>query len=403
MPPRLVVGLTLALLAVPLTGCLAGDDGDQGVQPTTQNDTAEPELSGSTGQGQAANETLRYADVEANRSVIWRNSSFTTEESCLGGGCITSVVTGNQTTEHTVDLASLAPPSVPVQLEANLTYPTTAGFPTAAMTLGLATPATLYAHERSSGIGEAGLETTLVRTSGQPLLLNVSAGLAEPDGTDYTLRVSVTTFPDRIPAGVPTAVDLGGRTGPVVASASGQEASRLTVWGPDDRSLGTYNVTAGSPVELPDGSGNGATVIMVAGQQPSVALSTTDGGTLDALPLQLELGDAHDTTGPPGGVTWAFEVPSTPLAAGFYMRDEPGGSMDHAWSAVVTSSRGQVVEASRQGIVFSLAEPTGEGATQVFLSEPGQVTLAAGTYEGTFEHDGAARVSVGGAWLTYER
>lgn len=397
MPSRLVVCLMLALLAVPLTGCLDRDDGAQEVRPTGQDDMAQPGAPSSTGQGPTASQALRYADIEANRSILWRNGSFTTEESCLGGGCITYVVTGNQTTTHPVDLASLAPPGVPAKVHANLTYPTTAGVPTAAMTLGLATPATLYGHQESSGIGEAGLEATLVRASSQPLLLNVSAGLAEPDGTDYTLRVSVTTFPDRIMAGVPTAVELGSSSGPAVASVVGDDRAWIMVWDSDDTFLAGYNLTADEPVELPNATGADAPVVLVGPRGRAVHLTGAD-GHLRALGMSTVFGEATDVTGPPGEVTWTFEVTRAPLAAGVYLGGDAPAAAETGWSATVRSPEGQVVEASRQGVLIS-----GGGSPSVHLGGLGGQMFTPGTYEGTFEHDGIAGRSVGGAWLTYER
>lgn len=397
MSPRLVVCLMLALLTVSLTGCLGGGGGGQGAQPTAQDDTAEPGLAGSTDQGPTANQTLRYAEAEANRSILWRNGSFSTEESCLGGGCLTSLVTGNQTTEHPVDLASLAPPGVPAKVQANLTYPTTAGFPTAAMTLGLATPATLYEHQASSGIGEAGLEATLVRTSSQPLLLNVSAGLAEPDGTDYTLRVSVTTFPDRILAGVPTAVELGPSSGPAVASVVGDDRARIMVWDGDDTFLGGYNLTAEEPVKLPNATGADAPVVLVGPRGRAVHLSGAD-GQLRALGLTTVLGEATDATGQPGEVTWSFEIPRAPLAAGFYLHSNAPAAAETGWSATVRSPEGRVIEASHQGVLIS-----GGGSASVYLGGLGGQMFTPGIYDGTFEHDGLAGRSVGGVWVTYER
>ncbi len=403
MVARRTVSLVLVLLVMPLTGCLGGSDGTE-TQPTSQANGTTPGGTGRSPAATDANATLAYRPAELDATVLWRNGSFSTQESCLGGGCLTYLATGNDTTQHTVDLTERIPPGVPARIEAQASHGTgPGGSPTATMSLLLATPATVYTEDGSSGIAGATLNATLARTSDQAVLLNVSAGLAEPDGTEYTLRVQVEPMAGSVPSAVPTAVTLSDQDQGVVASGPEDRETTLMAWGPDDSFLGTYNVTGRTALGLPNGSGPGAYVLLVGGQEANVTLSAPGGGTLEVLDLRIELGEPHEATGPPGDLTWSFQPSGVPLAAGFYVRFDPGAGIYTPWSGQVRSPHGPVAEAWTGGIGLNLDSPNGDGTTSVHLGDPADPDLAHGTYEGSFEHNGTARVSVGGAWLTYER
>lgn len=411
MDARLAACLCLALVTVPLAGCvgpLADDDPGNSAEPVQGTDAdGGPDRQGRADASDAGTAgptdlvPLTYTGIDAPVSrTQWANGTFQAQESCLGGGCLQDAVLGTDPTEHRTDVTETIPAGVPVDVRLDLSYDRgLAGFLSAWIN---ATGATFYAYDAETDGTEQTVTATLVRSETGTVSAVVDAGSADPQGTDYALRVHVSANRSLVAPGVPVAVDLTADQGPLLVD-SRVNASELTVvaWGPDDQVI-QRSVDADGPVEiaLPDPGSRDRLVVAVWGAEATVLQAPVDDpARLQALTLSHQLGDPTALE-PAQGTSFTFDQPTVPYGIGLYVRTDPPGHVSGQIEATLTSPNGTVATTDEIGGIII----TSDGYTSWLGWAPANHTaVVPGIYEATFDYEVAANMEAGTVVVTFDR
>lgn len=398
MPRLHALALATLLLVAPLTGCLGftGDDGGD------EDDLSSASADGPGGTSQARVSdagtnltTLAFPEGEGTNATIWANGTFSPEQNCYAGGCLT----GSAFEQLTLD--EELPDGLPVEIQATLTYdtgPTIFGQP---VDLSLfSEDATFYTWESEDGDDREVIEATVLGGSG-PITAEVTYRWptgAEPEAS-YTLQVEVTSSRTLVPAGVPVAVDLGpGERLEILATGEGKAAIDLR--GPSDERV-TYATSEDgrATVTLPDDASSGEYVALVPGiSQPVRLLANASAETMRPLDVEVTAGDLQQAQpGQPVEVT--FDLSTPPTAVGAYLTEsQPAGASLEEGDLTLAAPGGTVIDSS-----FGCNVCISSNYVDVDWSATGDRALEPGTYTLTYEPSAEAGYGVGYLVETYKR
>lgn len=398
MPRLPALALATLLLVAPLTGCLGftGDDGGD------EDDLSSASADGQGGASQAQlsdGETnltkLAFPDGEGTNATIWANGTFSPEQSCYAGGCLT----GSAFEQVTLD--EELPDGLPVEIQATLTYdtgPTIFGQP---VDLSLfSEDATFYTWENEDGDDQEIIKATVLGGTG-PITTEVEYRFptgAEPE-VSYTLQIEVTAGRTLVPAGVPVAVDLGpGERLEALATGDGKTAIDLR--GPSDEWV-TYATSEDgrATITLPDDASSGEYVALVPSDSQPVQLRTN--ASVETMrPLDVEVTAGDLVQGQPGQpIEVTFDMTKPPTAVGAYLTEgQPAGASIEEGDLTLAAPGGTVIDSS-----FGCNVCISSNYVAVDWSATGDRALEPGTYTLTYEPSAEAGYGVGYLVETYKR
>lgn len=398
MPLRstgLIAGLML--LTAVLAGCLGGGDDTAGpdaeeVEPKAA--PGQPEARGANGDddgpGHEGNLTpLTFANAPPNNRTLWRNDTVQPQESCLGGGCVTGAYE-----PHNLSLEGMLPAGVPAIVNATL-WADDDPLDAATVWVNTSTAETYRRETRFPDGPPAHEEEVLIvprADTSVEVLVNATSA-APPDGANYTLRVTVSSDPARIPGGVPVAVPVEADGTNLTVVGDSAEASRVVVWGPGDRRVATVDGLERDEREPIAGLEQGEHVLAVSPWSGGgrILASSNATGPLRALELEHELGEPV-TPGPTGQAQWSFELDRAPYALGLYLEQDPPASASGAGQGNLSGPNGTVLDVVlRPTLSLGQSSRIADRGTTVPASEG----LLPGSYDATVRFNGTANVQVG--------
>lgn len=387
------------LLAGGLTGCI-GSDGTDGREGATAANASGAEGAPAAMPGAGSpHVNLSFETGQAVHETRWANGSFTLAEHSFPKGVATGLIGEYDPDRREIDLADLVPQGIPVVLTAEIEAELGEGdvdiwFDVPSEEVWAATYHTPYG-------GYSRIETTVLRTSSEPVTLNVRYDeIDDSQGFDYTLWYSAQADPSILPAGVPVGVEVPtGATGLEMRFLSPGGGNAGLLWDPQDAFLGRGEQDV-LTFELEDESPRGEYVLMAAeGASPA---RVTVLGTEQA-PSGFRLLEQTFETGPgveavPGEseVAWTFDVRKAPLQAGVF------------WSASEASQGTGARLSSPQADLLELNIDGGPwvGAGFGTTTDMGAPGLTTGTYEAQVSFDqnaGPTGMTANHVLVYYER
>lgn len=395
------IALSLALLAVPATGCIGLPGGDGSSEdPRLANASAPDAGSSSDVSSTASNEggnlsQLVYPGTSPANVTVWANGSFSPQQNCYAGGC----PTGSAFQQATID--EEIPDGLPVIVTASLRYEASASVFNEPLDLAMfSEEATFYSFESSEETGEDTIRAAILGGSG-PLTLQVFyrwPTSTEPDAT-YTLEVSLAADPTLVPAGTPVAIGLGPGD-EVTAVPDGDGPTSLELRGPDDARMTRVSSDEGKTrLTVPDGAKAGEHVLIVPAASQGVRLVTNGSpDAMRALPTEVTVGEPQRVM--PGQTTEiSFDPSIAPLSAGAYFTNtQPAAASVIEGTVTLTAPNGTLLEGE-----FGCTLCAGIDYYESIWAPPGDPALTPGTYTLTYEAGGQAGFSVGYFVETYTR
>lgn len=305
MDPRTFVAC-IALLGATFAGCV-GDAPSGGAGGPTGTDDGNVTDGGPSSGGGAGVGTLTF-DAPANASVRWANGSFGPTD----GGfqyCIDDC--NDLRSSFPVPVGDLIPRAVPVVVNATLTTQTNGSF----AWMELSAPGADVYHEsvrqQASLVnveGEASrteLDARLGAFGDEPVEVVVKPGSSGASaGTDYTLRIEVEAWTERVPSGVPVAVEVDD---PATLRAEPASAA-VSVWDPKDRFLGSLGGNGSDEANL-TGAPPGEYVLRASADLDRIVGDRSGDAPLRLLPRHIDVGERHELSPPSDEVSWDLDVP----------------------------------------------------------------------------------------------
>lgn len=404
---RILPLLAAAMLAT--TGCLGTGGEDTATSDAEPLDpSASPQASGAGSDNGSGTDpgpsTLSFQGLEAPvDATVWRNDTFPTTESCLGGGCVTS------DHSHAIELTEEVPTGVPVRIEATLTYESSrtvpGPFPTNFLAVDVAAPgATVYATDTSSGPGNETLRTLLVRSDQDEVRALVNATLTEPPEADYTLQLDVTARPQVVPGHVPVAVPVRGSNASLTVEAPGtnENSTSARVWDPQDDVVATAEViepgdrwTTG-PLEE---TGTFVVALGLPGSGARLIVPNGSAEPLRPLEVQTELGEPR-SPGPDGTVRWEFTQERVPLRLGLYEQRADRTTTTAGMEGHLSGPDGTVLEVHTRP---SLGIGSPQGVKSTWHTGPVDAKVVSGDYQAVVEYNASVGMEVGSLTVDYVR
>lgn len=385
---RLWVSFVVAVLAAAaLAGCVADEEA---VAPgsETGNSGGRGGTAGPDGEGVDVAPAHRFADAQPVDLQVDETGTFGLGEYCMPVNCLIYTDTGEGPHEVVVDLGEQIPVGVPATIELRLEYDQEH---MGGLTLRVETGDVRIFHSESHWeFGEQDMQIMLMREeAASQVHFVVEANTPGPPAeTTWSLTGSVVADPLWIPSGVPVLVPSeNGADGFRVTTADGEASYRL--WDSDHAFLGDFETEDQMASHTFESRAGEGTILMLAPDSPAVQINATGpdprAGGLQSVSLAWEpVGDPH-VPDQQGTVEWTFDLEDVPVSVGLGLVSD--GLYLDTYAELQLSSPEEVVLQGEVVCGLCLSLTTESTLRQMWMAEPGQSALVAGTYTARVDQD----------------